>query len=89
MTSITLRTRGLTDWTDGRVNGHRDGSRFSTRFGSAHKTSEQPMTPVLSHKLKHNKSIHALAASADSIFAGTEGGEILVSRKAIICGFSG
>jgi len=40
--------------------------------------SSRPMTPVLSHRLKHDKSILALVVSADSIFAGTEGGEILV-----------
>lgn len=35
-------------------------------------------TPVLSHRLKHDKSILALVVSANCIFAGTEGGEILV-----------
>ena len=40
--------------------------------------SERAMTPILAHKLKHNKSILALAVSADTLFAGTEGGEILV-----------
>lgn len=39
----------------------------------------RPMTPVLSHRLKHDKSILALVVSANCIFAGTEGGEILVT----------
>ncbi|KAF2279148.1 beta-Ala-His dipeptidase [Westerdykella ornata] len=34
--------------------------------------------PCLVHQLKHDKSILALAVSATSIFAGTQGGEILV-----------
>ncbi|KAF2397008.1 glutathione degradosome [Trichodelitschia bisporula] len=34
--------------------------------------------PALSHRLKHTKSILALALSSTSLFAGTEGGEILV-----------
>jgi hypothetical protein len=37
--------------------------------------------PPLTHSLKHDKSILALATSSDSIFAGTEGGEILVSYQ--------
>jgi di- and tripeptidase len=37
-----------------------------------------PRTPVLAHRMKHDKSILALAVSATSIFAGTQGGEILV-----------
>jgi di- and tripeptidase len=35
-------------------------------------------TPVLSHRMKHDKSILALAVSSQYIFAGTQGGEILV-----------
>ncbi|KAF3039077.1 hypothetical protein E8E11_005593 [Didymella keratinophila] len=35
-------------------------------------------TPALSHRMKHDKSILALAVSAQYIFAGTQGGEILV-----------
>lgn len=41
-------------------------------------TESRPMTPSLSHRLKHDKSILALVVSANCIFAGTEGGEILV-----------
>lgn len=41
----------------------------------------RPKTPVLSHRLKHDKSILALVVSADCIFAGTEGGEILVDKR--------
>jgi di- and tripeptidase len=40
--------------------------------------AERPLTPSLSHRLKHDKSILALAVSSKCIFAGTEGGEILV-----------
>jgi hypothetical protein len=36
-------------------------------------------SPPLTHSLKHDKSILALAVSSENIFAGTEGGEILVS----------
>ena len=36
-------------------------------------------TPALSHRMKHDKSILALAVSSQYIFAGTQGGEILVS----------
>lgn len=35
-------------------------------------------TPALSHRMKHDKSILALAVSSHFIFAGTQGGEILV-----------
>lgn len=35
-------------------------------------------TPVLTHRMKHDKSILALAVSSQYIFAGTQGGEILV-----------
>lgn len=35
-------------------------------------------TPALSHRMKHDKSILALAVSSQCIFAGTQGGEILV-----------
>ncbi|KAJ8105732.1 hypothetical protein OPT61_g10003 [Boeremia exigua] len=34
--------------------------------------------PALSHRMKHDKSILALAVSSQYIFAGTQGGEILV-----------
>jgi di- and tripeptidase len=37
-------------------------------------------TPVLAHRMKHDKSILALAVSSQYIFAGTQGGEILVRR---------
>lgn len=35
-------------------------------------------TPTLVHRMKHDKSILALAVSSHNIFAGTQGGEILV-----------
>ena len=37
--------------------------------------------PLLSHRMKHDKSILALAVSSHYIFAGTQGGEILVGRE--------
>lgn len=45
--------------------------------------TEQPFppahpTPTLAHRMKHDKSILALAVSSQYIFAGTQGGEILV-----------
>lgn len=40
--------------------------------------AERPVTPSLSHRLKHNRSILAIVVSATCIFAGTEDGEILV-----------
>ena len=41
--------------------------------------------PPLTHSLKHDKSILALAVSSESLFAGTEGGEILVSHPNLGC----
>jgi len=38
-------------------------------------------TPALSHRMKHDKSILALAVSSQYIFAGTQGGEILVGKQ--------
>jgi di- and tripeptidase len=40
-------------------------------------------TPVLAHRMKHDKSILALAVSSQFIFAGTQGGEILVWNMAL------
>jgi di- and tripeptidase len=37
-------------------------------------------TPVLAHRMKHDKSILALVVSSQYIFAGTQGGEILVCK---------
>ncbi|KAK3075452.1 hypothetical protein LTR53_001237 [Teratosphaeriaceae sp. CCFEE 6253] len=51
--------------------------------------------PTLSHRLRHDSSILALALSDTEIFAGTQGGEILVydlgtfERKAVIEGHRG
>lgn len=36
--------------------------------------------PALLHRFQHNTSILCLAAAKDCIFAGTQAGEILVSR---------
>ncbi|KAH7074067.1 hypothetical protein FB567DRAFT_188527 [Paraphoma chrysanthemicola] len=42
--------------------------------------AEKPVsrTPVLAHRMKHDKSILALAVAGQYLFAGTQGGEILV-----------
>lgn len=43
------------------------------------KLESRPKTgPVLAHRMKHDKSILALVVSSRYIFAGTQGGEILV-----------
>ncbi|KAF2136470.1 uncharacterized protein K452DRAFT_329695 [Aplosporella prunicola CBS 121167] len=53
------------------------------------------VTPGLFHRMRHDKSILALAVSSELIFAGTEGGEILVygletyGRIAVIEGHRG
>ncbi|KAF2092255.1 beta-Ala-His dipeptidase [Saccharata proteae CBS 121410] len=58
-------------------------------------STKQSLTPELFHRLRHDKSILALAVSSDYIFAGTEGGEILVyglrtyERVAVIEGHRG
>lgn len=46
--------------------------------GHAKAASGPGRTPKLVHRMKHDKSILALAVSSESIFAGTQGGEILV-----------
>ncbi|KAK8233372.1 hypothetical protein IWZ00DRAFT_52692 [Phyllosticta capitalensis] len=57
--------------------------------------TQQPIVPNLFHRMRHDKSILALAVSAQYIFAGTEGGEILVygletyERVALISGHRG
>ena len=82
MSNTKRSSRELTDWSDARTNGSlHNGRGLRSRFGGAEtgKSEERQMTPVLAHKLRHNKSILALAYSADTLFAGTEGGEILVS----------
>ena len=40
--------------------------------------------PQLFQRLRHNKSILALAISDDNIFAGTQGGEIIVRRIPVV-----
>lgn len=44
-------------------------------------------TPALSHRMKHDKSILALAVSSRYIFAGTQGGEILVRKLDHVTGY--
>lgn len=50
----------------------------SSNGGIADGAPRDSRTPALSHRMKHDKSILALAVSEHYIFAGTQGGEILV-----------
>ena len=46
-------------------------------------------TPVLAHRMKHDKSILGLVVSAEYIWAGTQGGEILVrGTEATACSWT-
>ncbi|KAF2837630.1 glutathione degradosome [Patellaria atrata CBS 101060] len=80
------RTTGLANGSNGvsASNGHR-----------APMAEKQAVCPVLSHRMRHDKSILALVVSIDCIYAGTQGGQILVysldtyGRKAIIEGHRG
>lgn len=49
-------------------------------MNGAQKMASKPTNkmPVVSHRMKHDKSILALVVSSQYIFAGTQGGEILV-----------
>lgn len=55
----------------------------------------QSELPTLSHRLRHDSSILSICLSDDNIYAGTQGGEILVycqstyERKAVIYGHRG
>ncbi|WPG98705.1 Hypothetical protein R9X50_00149900 [Acrodontium crateriforme] len=57
--------------------------------------AKQSGLPILSHRLRHSSSILAVVLSNDYLYAGTQGGEILVyelatfSRKAVIEGHRG
>jgi hypothetical protein len=55
--------------------------------GAESPAAERPMTPSLSHRLKYDKSILALAVSKRCIFAGTEDGEILACFSVGLDGF--
>ena len=41
----------------------------------------QVLTPILSHRVKDTRSILTLVVSGSRIFAGTQGGEIIVSSS--------
>jgi hypothetical protein len=69
MSTPERRISGLTTETGAAID------RGTSRNGVV---ESRPMTPVLSHRLKHDKSILALVVSTNCLFAGTEGGEILV-----------
>ena len=83
MNSIKRNSRELTERVEPKSNGSSrpNATRLRSRYGAVEArdgTKNEGVTPTLSHKLKHNKSILALAVSSDTLFAGTEGGEILV-----------
>ncbi|KAL5117333.1 hypothetical protein ACEQ8H_004778 [Pleosporales sp. CAS-2024a] len=51
----------------------------AAKSSAADKAAATPRkTPVLAHRMKHDKSILALVVSSQYIWAGTQGGEILV-----------
>lgn len=66
-----------------------------TRQPSQDIGDRQNALPTLSHRLRHDSSILAIALSDEEIYAGTQGGEILVfslstyERKAVIEGHGG
>ncbi|KAF2117023.1 hypothetical protein BDV96DRAFT_490259 [Lophiotrema nucula] len=72
--SSTSQSSGLTS-PNGTGSPHHDGR--AAAHGQA-RASESSRIPALSHRMKHDKSILALAVSSKDIFAGTQGGEILV-----------
>ena len=84
--AMSSNAQKLTDWADKTTNGSGayHGSQLRARYGggagaeTGKSEGMRGMTPVLTHKLRHNKSILALAVSSNTLFAGTEGGEILV-----------
>lgn len=66
----------------------------SSRRSSRHSLYIKDAEPVISHRLRHDNAILAIALSKDRIYAGTQGGEILVfelgslERIAVIRGHS-
>jgi hypothetical protein len=82
MTTTPKRLRELKARTDDGTIFNGEGQRRLSRYGLDAGAVGRTMMPVLAHKLKHNKSILALAVSEDTLFAGTEGGEILVGTFA-------
>lgn len=65
----------------GSTNGNASGRKHD---GVVESMAERPVTPSLSHRLKHDKSILALVVSASCIYAGTEDGEILVCSALVL-----
>ncbi|KAK5136811.1 hypothetical protein LTR08_002107 [Meristemomyces frigidus] len=66
-----------------------------TRVPSQDLGNQQNALPTLSHRLRHDSSILSVALGDEEIYAGTQGGEILVfslstyERKAVIEGHKG
>ncbi|KAF2198426.1 glutathione degradosome [Delitschia confertaspora ATCC 74209] len=77
-----------------RVESLQDDSRMAT-YSHGEASTNSARNPALSHRMRHDKSILALAVSSKYIFAGTQGGEILVfnldtfERRATIQGHRG
>ena len=55
------------------------------RHSSVERTTDSSNPPTLFHKVKNQKSILALVVSDSKIYAGTQGGEILVSYTDMTC----
>ena len=53
-------------------------TNLSPNASFSHRDGGTGSTPALFHKVKNQKSILALAVSNSRIFAGTQGGELLV-----------
>ncbi|ORY17481.1 hypothetical protein BCR34DRAFT_474887 [Clohesyomyces aquaticus] len=72
MSSTRLGNKGLTH-----AGASQNGSAAESN-GTQKTPPGSHRAPALSHRMKHDKSILALAVSSKHIFAGTQGGEILV-----------
>lgn len=66
------------------VEGKDEGLREPTA-GAAFPAMETT-APALSHRMRHDKSILAIVVSNEHVFAGTEGGEILVCIASVVGG---
>ncbi|KAK4958054.1 hypothetical protein LTR10_004479 [Elasticomyces elasticus] len=92
--ALAFRGQALTPFTAGSETDEPSTPGRLTRQPS-HDTGERNALPSLSHRLRHDSSILAIALSDEEIYAGTQSGEILVyslstfERKAVIEGHRG
>ncbi|KAK1816710.1 hypothetical protein LTR12_008856 [Friedmanniomyces endolithicus] len=96
VTALGFRGQALTPFTAGsETDEPATPEALLTRQPSQDVGDRQNALPTLSHRLRHSSSILAIALSDEEIFAGTQGGEILVyslstfERKAVIEGHRG